>query len=99
MLAHAYRLSKGLPLYQEPSVEFIPYIYPPGYPVVPQQLSVLMPLDYALGRGVSTLSIAGAAVALMAFVVRYRAQWMGGCLQGPSVARCLCSVTQTRGHF
>ena len=91
MLAHAYRLSKGLPLYQEPSVEFIPYIYPPGYPVVLQQLSVLMPLDYALGRGVSTLSIAGAAVALMAFVVRYRAQWMGDGLQGGPRWRVVCA--------
>ena len=32
MLAHALRLADGQPLYAPPSVDFIPYLYTPGYP-------------------------------------------------------------------
>ncbi|TVQ90409.1 MAG: hypothetical protein EA397_12540 [Deltaproteobacteria bacterium] len=34
MLAHAWRLQRGLPLYPEPGPDWIPYIYPPGYPAL-----------------------------------------------------------------
>ncbi|MFC2129910.1 ArnT family glycosyltransferase [Bacteroidota bacterium] len=31
MVEHVYRLLKGLPIYTQPSLEFIPFIYTPGY--------------------------------------------------------------------
>lgn len=34
MLAHAWRIVHGLPLYPEPGPEWIPYVYPPGYAAV-----------------------------------------------------------------
>lgn len=82
MLTHAYRIMNGQALYTEPSIEFIPFIYPPGYPALLAQLSTWTSLDYALGRGVSLLAIMCAAAALVAFIVRYRAQWMGGWFAG-----------------
>jgi len=82
MLTHAYRIVQGQTLYQEPTLEFIPFIYPPGYPALLAQLSSWSSLNYTLGRSVSLLAIISAAAALLAFVVRYRAQWMGGWFAG-----------------
>ena len=65
MLAHAARVADGQSLYVSPSLDFIPFIYPPLYPWVVGGLSALgFPLDYPLGRAVSLLSVALAAVAL-----------------------------------
>ncbi len=66
MLLHAARVAEGLPLYVTPSETFIPFIYPPMYPWVIGGLSELgFPLDYALGRGVSVVGIAVAALVLV----------------------------------
>ncbi len=71
MLAHAWRLERGLPLYGPPSLEFAPYVYPPGYPALLAALGQLVPLSMPLGRVVSLVGIGAAALA-SAFVVRRR---------------------------
>lgn len=69
MLAHAWRLRHGLPLYDPPSAEFVPFVYPPGYPALVAALSRGFGMSIALGRAVSIGSILAAAAAL-AFAVR-----------------------------
>ncbi|MEQ1572124.1 MAG: hypothetical protein ABMA64_41230, partial [Myxococcota bacterium] len=61
MLAHAWRVSHGLALYPSPGPEWIPFVYPPGYPALLAALSVVAPLDYPLGRAVSIAATLTAA--------------------------------------
>ena len=76
MLAHAARVASGEPLYVLPSVEFIPFIYPPMYPWIVGGLSALgIPLDYALGRSVSIISVGLAATALVGIIRREGGGW------------------------
>ncbi len=82
MLAHAWRVQRGLPLYAPPSSEWVPYVYPPGYSWIVAALAAVVPLDYALGRAVSlaaTLVAAGAAGAAVLRVSadRRAALWSG----------------------
>jgi hypothetical protein len=67
-LTHALRLSRGEPLYAEPSVDFVSFLYTPFYPAVLCALSKVFGLSYALGRAVSILSFAGALALLVAAV-------------------------------
>ena len=53
MLDHALRLAHGQPIYAPPSVDFIPYLYTPGYPFVVFVLGKLFGIGYKLGRFVS----------------------------------------------
>jgi hypothetical protein len=62
MIAHALRLVEHRPIYAAPSVDFIPYLYTPGYPIVLFVLSKLFGLGYALARAVSILAFLGAVV-------------------------------------
>jgi hypothetical protein len=64
MLAHAWRIDRGLPLYAPPSPEWVPYIYPPGYPGLLAVLDGIFGLSPALGRVVSVLGTALACVSL-----------------------------------
>ncbi|MBA2321456.1 MAG: hypothetical protein H0V89_09895, partial [Deltaproteobacteria bacterium] len=60
MLAHAWRIRHGLPLYGPPDADFVPFIYPPGFSWL---LAAIGP-GYAAGRAISllgTLAAAGAA--------------------------------------
>ncbi|MGC6491625.1 MAG: hypothetical protein ACON5B_02195 [Myxococcota bacterium] len=65
MLTHAWRVHHGLPLYVEPSPEFIPMIYPPGYPTLLAVLGWIFPLGHGLGRAVSLVGTGLAASALV----------------------------------
>jgi hypothetical protein len=67
-LTHALRLARGEPLYAEPSVDFVSFLYTPLYPAVLCVLSKVFGLSYALGRGVSILAFSGALVFLVAAV-------------------------------
>jgi hypothetical protein len=67
-LTHALRLARGEPLYAEPSVDFVSFLYTPLYPAVLAALSKVFGLSYALGRVVSILAFAGALVFLVAAV-------------------------------
>ncbi len=56
MLVHAYRIASGLPIYQAPSVDFVPYLYTPLYPAVLALVSPIVEVSYQTGRAVSILS-------------------------------------------
>lgn len=64
MLAHAWRLVEGLPLYVPPGPDFAPFIYPPGYAAVVAALGSVVGLSPMLGRLVSLAGILAAAAAL-----------------------------------
>lgn len=79
MLTHAARVAEGLPLYVQPTTEFIPFIYPPMYPWVVGGLSAMgLPLDYALGRAVSLVGVGLAGGALAMAVRREGGGWLLG---------------------
>jgi hypothetical protein len=63
MLAHAWRVQQGLPIYDAPSAEWVPYVYPPLYSWVLAGVGSLVGLDYAAGRGLSLAATAAAALA------------------------------------
>jgi hypothetical protein len=67
-LTHALRLGRGQPLYAEPSVDFVSFLYTPLYPAVLCALSKIFGLSYMLGRAVSILAFSGALVVLVAAV-------------------------------
>ncbi len=67
-LTHALRLARGQPLYAEPSVDFVSFLYTPLYPAVLCALSKVFGLSYTLGRAVSILAFSGALVLLVAAV-------------------------------
>jgi hypothetical protein len=50
------------PLYSAPSLEFIPYLYTPFYPIVLAALSKIFGLGYFLGRFVSLISFLAALI-------------------------------------
>ena len=78
MLVHALRVRDGLPLYVEPSPDFIPFIYPPLYPWLLGTLGHVFPLDATLGRTVSLIGILIAAGALIWAIRREGHGWMLG---------------------
>lgn len=64
MLAHAWRIQQGLGLYVAPNPDFIPYIYPPGYPSLLAALGSVFELEYPLGRILSIVGTVAAAAAI-----------------------------------
>lgn len=70
MLAHAWRLRHGLPLYPEPGPDFVPFVYPPGHPAVLAALGAVAELGHPLGRAVAIAGTLAAAAALAAGVAR-----------------------------
>jgi hypothetical protein len=62
MLCHALRLVDGGHIYAPPSVDFIPYLYTPGYPALLFALGKIFGLGYKLGRFVSLLGFFTVAV-------------------------------------
>jgi hypothetical protein len=70
MIAHALRLVHHQPIYAPPSVDFIPYLYTPGYPWLLFVLGKVFPLGYKLGRFVSVASFF--AVAVLGYVYARR---------------------------
>jgi hypothetical protein len=68
VLTHALRLAAGQPLYAEPSVDFVSFLYTPLYPAVVGVLSKPFGLSYGLGRAVSILAFSGALALLVAAV-------------------------------
>jgi len=67
-LTHALRLARGQPLYAEPSVDFVSFLYTPLYPAVLGALAKVLGLSYVLGRAVSILAFSGALALLVAAV-------------------------------
>jgi hypothetical protein len=56
-LQQAYRVQHGLPVYGPPSPDFVPFLYPPLYPVLLAALGFVVPLGYGLGRAVSIIAV------------------------------------------
>ena len=67
-LVHALRLMDGRPLYAPPSVEFVSFLYTPGYPAVVAALARVFGLSYFLGRFLSVVSFTAAFVVLVFWV-------------------------------
>lgn len=61
MLHHALRVASGQPIYAAPSIDFIPHLYTPLYPMLVAALGKLCGgVGYLPARSVSVLSFAGA---------------------------------------
>jgi hypothetical protein len=72
-LVHAWRLAEGLPLFAPPSEDWVPFVYPPGYPAVVAALGEVFGVSLPLGRVVSiagTIAAAAAAFHLVHHVGR-----------------------------
>jgi hypothetical protein len=69
-LGHAWRLGEGLPLFVPPSPDWVPFVYPPGYPAVVAALGEVFGLSPPLGRVVSIAGTLGAAMAAFHLVHR-----------------------------
>lgn len=82
MLVHAWRIHYGLPVYTEPTPDWIPFIYPPGYSALVAALGFVFPLGPPLARAVSALSTLTAVGALVFAGVRHGRSWAGGLLAG-----------------
>jgi len=61
-LAHSLRILNHQPIYGPPSVDFIPYLYTPFYPILLAAISKITGLGYVLGRIVSLLSFLTATI-------------------------------------
>lgn len=88
MLAHAWRLQRGLSLYDAPVTEFVPYIYPPGYPAALAALSSLFPLGYSMARALSLAGALAAAIAAIWSVARQYRDLGAGVLGGTLFLLC-----------
>jgi len=86
MLGHAWRLNQGLSLYPEPSPEFVPYLYPPGYAGLLAFFGYFFGLSAPLGR---VLSLIGSLAAVCA-IPRHlgRRSWLEGFLGGVLFLAC-----------
>jgi hypothetical protein len=71
VLAHAWRVQHMEGIYVEPSPEFIPMIYPPGYFGLLAALGWPFGLSHALGRAVSITGTLAACAALVWGAQRY----------------------------
>jgi hypothetical protein len=97
MLCHALRLLKGQQIYTAPSVEFIPHLYTPLYPMVVAALGALTgDVGYLAARLVSTTSFVFALL-----LGGYWAYREGGSRAAAFAAMALPVVTfpQTGGFF
>jgi hypothetical protein len=77
-LVHALRLARGQPLYAQPSVDFVSFLYTPFYPAVLAALSKVFGLSYVLGRVVSIVAFTGALAVLVAAVRGIARQYESG---------------------
>jgi hypothetical protein len=89
MLDHALRLAAGQPIYAPPSVDFIPYLYTPGYPAVVAALGAIFGVGYKLGRFVSLAGFF--AVAILGYIYARR--------EGGSRAAAACAIAIIFGAF
>ncbi|NOY28176.1 MAG: hypothetical protein GXP62_20110 [Oligoflexia bacterium] len=95
MLVHALRVSQGQALYTLPSADWIPYLYPPLYPWVVGALGTVFGVDYDVGRMVSLVGVAAAALALVVAIRREG----GSVLLGMGTAALFLSTYEDSGTF
>jgi hypothetical protein len=61
-LTHALRILQHQPIYAPPSLEFIPYLYTPFYPILLAAVAKISGLGYSMARLISLLSFLEATV-------------------------------------
>ncbi|MEO0600403.1 MAG: glycosyltransferase 87 family protein [Myxococcota bacterium] len=96
MLAHAWRLQQGLPLYVEPGPDFVPFVYPPGYAAVVAFVAELPGLSPALGR---VVSVGGTLASAAAIAVAVRQRGGAGWLALAAAAVWLGTYPMTGAFF
>ena len=95
MLGNAWRLTQGLSLYEAPTLEFVPYIYPPGYPSVVGLFGGVFGITPGLGRAVSIFGTLMAGVGIVYASIRH-----GGTLAiGLGAAACFMGCYTRSGAF
>lgn len=78
MLVHAWRLLEGRPVHTPPTPEWIPFLYPTGYPAVVAALGAVFGLSMGLARAVSLVGTLAAASAIPFLTARAgRGVWPG----------------------
>jgi 4-amino-4-deoxy-L-arabinose transferase-like glycosyltransferase len=77
-VAHVLRLLDGKPLYVEPSLDFVPFIYPPLYYWIAAPFASLSGAPLASLRAVSVVATLGTLGLLVLFFVRRRGDWVAG---------------------
>jgi hypothetical protein len=95
MLAHAWRLLQGLPIYVEPGPDFVPYIYPPGYAAILALLGGVLGLTPELGRSLSIAGTLAATAAIGVSVFRHG----GSKVVGLVAAVCFVGTYTWNGAF
>ena len=97
MLHHALRLMNGQPIYTAPSIDFIPHLYTPLYPMVVAGLGKLLgDVSYLIGRAVSVASFAGALVIGVLWAGREGRSYIAA---GVALALPLAAFPQTGGFY
>lgn len=91
MLAHAWQLQEGRPLYPSPNPHFVPYVYPPGYSALLAMLGSGVGLSMWLGRLVSILWTCAGAGALWIGVRRHGGAQLDGALAAGAYLACYVS--------
>ena len=92
MLTHALQFLDGRELYRAPSVDFVPQLYTPLYPLVVAALARIFGLGYAVGRAVSVVALITLLVLVVVAIVRAArreerpAAWTGALLAGGFIA-------------
>ena len=76
LLVSALRAKQGLPLYDLPADDYIPFIYPPLHAWLLGTLGQVFPLGYELGRTVSMVCTLVAVAALVFGARRAGASWL-----------------------
>ena len=99
MLLHALRVVDGKPIYGPPSVEFISYLYTPGYAWVVGWLGKVFGLSYFVGRVVSLVSFSAVLVVVFLAVWRQAARGLPGVLWGIAAAGLVASSFQHTGAW
>jgi hypothetical protein len=77
-LLQVVRILARQPLYVKPSLEYIPYIYPPLYFYISSLFSILMGISFLPLRVVSFLSSVGCISLIFMFVFRETRDWFSG---------------------
>ncbi|MFT7520296.1 MAG: hypothetical protein ACI9MC_002441 [Kiritimatiellia bacterium] len=85
VLVHAWRIQHGMPIYGAPNLDFISFVYPPGYPVLLAALGTALGLAPSVGRAIS-VSASIFAAGTIAWIVGRHSQsahrWLVGGLVG-----------------
>lgn len=79
---HALRVQEGLAWYPEPSLEFLPSVYPPGYKIVSAGLMWLFGNHLSVMRAASIACTAISVLAIFGIVRRHTGQAFHGSVAG-----------------